>query len=114
MLIQQLRVFLFRKNLMLFCSNLLGVKKMIKINFKDEILSEKVGNIPIWKSAKDDEYLKRPDVRATQHRWILINEIHQWFVDYNIEYSMVMIDRFSTTISFQKESNAFLFKLTWL
>ena len=43
-----------------------------------------------------------------------IDDIHNWFIDNSIKYKIKYVSKDDTEIIFNKESDAVLFKLTWM
>jgi hypothetical protein len=84
---------------------------MIQLTFDDDTIWNYLGNTPWTSTAPSSE---RPGVTYKEEFCVFIDEMHQWFTDRNIEYSFTGATLRTTDILFQKESDAMLFKLTWM
>jgi len=81
---------------------------MIEIVFEDEILREKIDvNMDLFTFVIDEDDNETDDIDFT-------SDIKKWFIDNNIDYIIKSWTNTTTTILFEKESDAILFKLTWL
>jgi len=97
---------------------------MIELIFKDKSINEKIGK-DIWclldkkRANYQEEFLRlnRPQLKYYESnsscQLFFIDQIHFWFIENNIKYSLEFISRDFTKILFEKESDAVLFKLTW-
>jgi hypothetical protein len=85
---------------------------MIQVTFNDDKFREYLGQRP-WRRVSNS-FCGRPGITYKTEYCTFIDEIHQWFIDNNIEYSFADATLETTDIVFQKESDAILFKLTWL
>lgn len=59
---------------------------------------------------------KKPFSRSLQNgdfKFSLVDEIHNWFIENNISYSLRENYKSNTIIIFEKESDAVYFKLIW-
>jgi hypothetical protein len=90
---------------------------MVKIRLKDDILGNKRQDK--WWLAEYDERPKglstmSDGTPSNKSYYSFIDEIHNWFMDNNIYYRLDYVSINTTDIIFKKESDAILFKLTWM
>ena len=72
-----------------------------------------IAGFMLWISV-DANYTRRPVLKRSKSEvFIFCKKIDDWFIENNIEYKLFWIDYDYTGITFEKESDAILFKLTW-
>jgi len=89
---------------------------MIEIIFEDHILRDKLPTQSLWKDRRSGNH-DRPfiiDIDNKNRTFELVDEIHQWFIDNNLSYKTKWTSEYESCLIFEKESDAILFKLTWL
>jgi 5,10-methylenetetrahydrofolate reductase len=85
---------------------------MIEITFNDIQLIKWIGS-DLWKISYD-AFIGQPYFKFEGEFYAFRDKLHSWFIEHKIEYSFVTVTNFTTTLRFQKESDAVLFKLIWL
>jgi hypothetical protein len=86
---------------------------MIEITFEDQRIVDHSGIINIW-SWSHNSFKDRPNMFSIDEYYAFHTEIHEWFLENGIQYSLEYNNFHKTTIVFKNESDALLFKLTWL
>ena len=90
---------------------------MVNIIFKDNKirghLDQQECHNHIWRERfyDDQPVLNNPN---TGNSIGFCREVSKWFLEFNIKYKLFWVSNTATGITFEKESDAILFKLTWL
>jgi hypothetical protein len=85
---------------------------MIKVTFEDCRLAEYLEE-DVFKSSLYP-FIDQPNFSFNDRFHAFNENLHSWFVDNAISYSFANALYYYTTLIFEKESDAVLFKLTWL
>ena len=92
-----------------------GGFKMIKIFLPDDIIGNREPRL--WWLNETRKVPKRKPFMGcceSDYFYTFNDEIHKWCRENKINYSLEFISTSSTNICFEKESDAILFKLTWM
>ena len=90
---------------------------MYSIRFNDYYLGRKDYNKWWLKSSiskPNDRSYMTDGIKKDLEYHTFIDEIHNWFKDNNIKYKLKCISNVETEIIFNNETDAILFKLTWM
>jgi hypothetical protein len=60
-----------------------------------------------------EDYKNFPIVRYAEVDFKLLNDFHNWFIENNINYELILFD-FCICIKFKNMEELILFKLTWI
>jgi hypothetical protein len=87
---------------------------MITIDINDNKISENLRE-NVWDYFSQTPPPDRPRINYATGWLVFKYELHTWFIENNIKYSLTYSksEENCTQIHFEKESDALLFKLTW-
>jgi hypothetical protein len=89
---------------------------MKSITFIDDDLARKLDVEMLWSILCYNEKMNQPNVYHNGGYYVIDPKLHEWFASNHIVYSLSFVDLCAkdSTITFQKDSDAVLFKLTWM
>ena len=84
---------------------------MIDLEFAFDTVNKNFGKV-IWE--RPIYPFKKPRVKFLDASYSFIDDLHNWFIENNIDYDFVKSSFKAATIRFKNQSDAILFKLTWM
>jgi hypothetical protein len=94
---------------------------MVEITFDDTNIQAHL-NESLWVDLESEyDHIGRPILTKFRKMffieyvdyYVFCEQLHNWFIDNNIEYKLFWVGLTETGIQLKKDSDAILFKLTW-